>query len=449
MAQRVERIAVGQTHPNWNACRVLCSLSRKLGNCASYLLRHRIFDKKTAFTRKELDTELRTQYPVDYRNMPSAASAQRQGQVIAKEFKSYTKAMAEYKKNPKKFKEQPRLPGYKNRYRAFYVGRNGYQIIDHVLSITGGDKVGFRPMRIICCENQIFNAKEEDAVVGDLRIIPRGSYFIIELTYRKDKRDKQTDAPKVKLNPVHTLIIDLGVGNVASIVTTRPGLRSLLIKGGVLKSINQFYNKRAAELRSKGHRKHLLLIGFKRHKQIWDLLHKISRLIINLCVANDLGKLIVGYRKGWKQNSNMGKRNNQNFVMLPHGVFVEMLRYKAEEFGIQVIVREESYTSKASAIDLDPIPTYGAEVIPEFSGKRIERGLYRSKSGRLINADIQAAINIGRKELGNEWFSKLLGSHEGIMDTPVVIRNLHQQINPRTLLETGVRSRETPCVSVG
>ena len=100
MVQRVEQTRIDRSHPNWKACHLLCSMARKLGNGATYILRHRVFDKLPPLSRKELDNELKEKYPNDYRIMPSAASAQRQGQVIAKEFKSYAKASGEYKKHP-------------------------------------------------------------------------------------------------------------------------------------------------------------------------------------------------------------------------------------------------------------------------------------------------------------------------------------------------------------
>ena len=119
MIQKVERHVIRKNNANWQACHKLCSLSRKLGNCAVYLLRHRFFEKAPVLTRKELDTELRHQYGSDYRAMPSAASAQRQGQVIAKQFKSFTKAAVEYSKHSEKFQGKPRLPGYRKKYRTF------------------------------------------------------------------------------------------------------------------------------------------------------------------------------------------------------------------------------------------------------------------------------------------------------------------------------------------
>ena len=450
MIQRVERHVIRKSDPNWQACHKLCSLSRKLGNCAVYLLRHHHFEKQPVLTRKELDDALKLHYISDYRAMPSAASAQRQGQVIAKQFKAFVKVTAEYYKHPEKFRGKPKLPGYKRKYRTFYVGRNGYQIQNHQLIITGGEAIGFCPMTVLCCEHQVFSAKAHEAVVGDLRIVPMGNTFVVELTYRSEKEEK--DLSKcVSLDANEALFCDLGLDNFATFVSTKPGVRPFLIKGKVLKCINQNYNKQVAELRSKGHKTHIRTKGVKRYWRLHDLLHKASRMVINFCLAHDLGHIVIGVNKEWKQEVNIGKRNNQNFVMLPHGKFVEMIWYKAQDYGIDVTIREESYTSKASALDFDDIPSFdekGSPPKPIFSGQRIKRGLYRSAKGLLINADINAATNIGRKELGDEWLKQLLELDGGVLvDTPAVVRNLHAGADSRQWLELGIRSQETLHVS--
>ena len=450
MIQRVERHVIRKSDPNWQACHKLCSLSRKLGNCAVYLLRHHHFEKQPVLTRKELDDALKLHYIGDYRAMPSAASAQRQGQVIAKQFKAFVKVTAEYYKHPEKFRGKPKLPGYKRKYRTFYVGRNGYQIQNHQLIITGGEAIGFSPMTVLCCEHQVFNAKAHEAVVGDLRIVPMGNTFVVELTYRSEKEEK--DLSKcVSLDSNEALCCDLGLDNFATFVSTKPGVRPFLIKGKVLKCINQNYNKQVSELRSKGHKTHIRTKGVKRYWRLHDLLHKASRMVINFCLAHDLGHIVIGVNKEWKQEVNIGKRNNQNFVMLPHGKFVEMILYKAQDYGIDVTIREESYTSKASALDFDEIPSFdekGSNPKAIFSGKRIKRGLYRSAKGLLINADINAATNIGRKELGDEWLKQLLELDGGVLvDTPAVVRNLHAGADSRQWLELGIRSQETVHVS--
>ena len=150
MPQRVERIVIGRSYPNWKACGPLWSLSRKLGNCAVYLLRHRVFENLAPMSRAELDRALREQYLTDYRAMPSAASPQRHGQLMAK------------------------LSGFKKKYCAFCVGRNGYKIEDHRLSITGGELVDFQPLIVKCQSSQRFNVKATGGAGRRLKDDPPG-----------------------------------------------------------------------------------------------------------------------------------------------------------------------------------------------------------------------------------------------------------------------------------
>ena len=177
-----------------------------------------------------------------------------------------------------------------------------------------------------------------------------------------------------------------------------------------------------------------------------DCPHKASRLVIEYCLTYDIGTVIIGYNPQWKTECNLGKVNNQNFVFIPHARFIDKVKYKAQAYGIKVIVREESYTSKASALDFDAIPNYGVDeqsVKGKFSGNREKRGLYRTADGTAINADINGAVNIARKELGDEWFKKQLKANGGRMNRPVSVRNIGQT------LKEGLRSLETVSVRVG
>ena len=174
-----------------------------------------------------------------------------------------------------------------------------------------------------------------------------------------------------------------------------------------------------------------------------DCSHKASRLVIEYCLTYDIGTVIIGYNPQWKTECNMGKVNNQKFVAIPHARFIDKVKYKAQTYGIQVIVREESYTSKASALDFDAVPDYradGESVKRKFSGNRVKRGLYRAADGTEINADINGALNIARKELGDEWLKKQLKANGGRMNRPVSVRDIGQT------LKEGLRSLETASV---
>jgi putative transposase len=237
--------------------------------------------------------------------------------------------------------------------------------------------------------------------IHQVRIIPRHGYYVVEVIYSKEPVQAQVD-------PSFCVAIDLGVTNLAAITSNRAGWVPRLVNGRPIKACNQWYNKRMKELKlclPKEDRervtKQMEQITNHRNRQIHHYLHAASKRIIDFLAKEGVGTIIVGKNPLWKQETGMGRRNNQNFVQIPHARFIDMVTYKAELVGIQVEVREESYTSKASFVDLDPIPTYTPNDKEEhlFSGKRIGRRnrLYRTKDGRKICADVNGAYNILRK----------------------------------------------------
>jgi putative transposase len=205
-----------------------------------------------------------------------------------------------------------------------------------------------------------------------------------------------------------------------------------------VKSINQFYNKRKAELQSqlrrKGTTKHTKRLTNRRNRRINHYLHTASKRIIDLLAKEGISILVIGKNDGWKQQANMGKRTNQNFVQIPHARFIQMLTYKAELVGIHVEVTEESYTSKASLLDLDPLPVR-KRATSTFSGKRVKRGLYRASDGRTLNADINGSGNIIRK-VAPDAFSEV----EGVEDGKAVLPSL--VVHPVRLVVTPSRTQK-------
>lgn len=206
--------------------------------------------------------------------------------------------------------------------------------------------------------------------------------------------------------------IDLGVDNTAALVSSNG--RCVLYKGGALKSANQGYNKQMADCRSlamKGHTadeaaklgllhtKKMQSLSRRRNQFFHDTMHKIASDIVHFCLASGITTIVIGKNKNWKQKSNIGHVNNQNFVQIPLETLRWMITYKAESAGLIVVEQEESYTSKASLVDGDEIPVYGKETknLVAFSGRRIKWGLYRTGSGQVINADLNGAGNILRK----------------------------------------------------
>ena len=264
-------------------------------------------------------------------------------------------------------------------------------------------------MLIIPYSNSFRKTHEEIAIklppvlkgkkIKEIRIIPKqySRYFEIQYTY-------EVKEIKRKLNRENGLGIDLGIDNLCTCVTNNGA--SFLIDGRKLKSINQYYNKINAKLQSIKDKQKIerttlrqKRIARKRNNRIEDYLSKAARIIINYCLNNDIGKLVLGYNEDFQRNSNIGSINNQNFVNIPYGKLRDKLIYLCKLYGIEFKLQEESYTSKASFFDGDEIPIYDKENLQEyiFSGKRIKRGLYQTSVGKLINADCNGALNILRK----------------------------------------------------
>ena len=239
----------------------------------------------------------------------------------------------------------------------------------------------------------------KDKKIKEIRIIPKqySRYFEIQYTYEIEEIQRE-------LNKKNVLGIDLGIDNLCTCVTNTGA--SFIIDGRKLKSINQYYNKINAKLQSIKDKQKIerttlrqKRIARKRNNRINDYLSKAAREIVNHCLNNDIGKLVLGYNEDFQRNSNIGSINNQNFVNIPYGKLRDKLIYLCKLYGIEFKLQEESYTSKASFFDRDEIPIYDKENLQEyvFSGKRIKRGLYQTSGGKLINADCNGALNILRK----------------------------------------------------
>jgi len=236
----------------------------------------------------------------------------------------------------------------------------------------------------------------KQTAVRQARIAPRKGFYVFEVVYEKEVK-------QAEVNSEYYAGMDIGGNNLVALTSNKPKFPSVSINGRPVKSINQFYNKRRAELQKQlghtGTTKRMERMTNTRNRRIEHYMHTASKRVVDLLVKEGIGTLVIGKNDGWKQEANMGKRNNQQFVQIPHARLVAMLTYKAELVGIRVKVTEESYTSKASLLDLDPLPVRqsGDETKHTFSGKRVKRGLYRASDGREINADINGAGNTIRK----------------------------------------------------
>jgi IS605 OrfB family transposase len=259
----------------------------------------------------------------------------------------------------------------------------------------------------------------KDKAIKEIRIVPKlsGRYFEIQYTYKVEEEQRE-------LNKQNALSIDLGINNLATCVTNKG--KSFIIDGNKLKSINQWYNKQMAKYQSikdkqgiKGITKYQVIITRKRNNQVNDYINKACRYIINYCINNDIGTIVLGYNEDIQNKINIGKINNQNFVNIPIGNIKNKLDYLCKLYNITYIKQEESYTSKASFFDKDEIPTIGDKTSEDFSGKRIKRGLYKTSTGTTLNADVNAALNILKK---SKVVDLRILYNRGEVDTPKRIR---------------------------
>ena len=258
--------------------------------------------------------------------------------------------------------------------------------------------------------------------VKEIRIIPKANARFFEIQYIYEAEHIQRN-----LNQSNALALDLGINNLVTAVSSTG--KAFIVDGRKLKSINQWYNKENARLQSIKDKQHFgrkstnrqNAILRNRNNKVNDYMNKVARIIINYCILNNIGVLVVGYNETFQRNSNIGKTNNQNFINIPYGKLRFKLEYLCEINGIVFVKQEESYTSKASFFDNDNIPVYNADNPQEykFSGNRIHRGMYQCSNGRLINADVNGALNILRKSSVvdiNILYSR------GEVDTPERIR---------------------------
>jgi len=261
-----------------------------------------------------------------------------------------------------------------------------------------------------------------DKRIKEIRIIPKANARFFEIQYTYEAAEIQRN-----LNTNHALALDLGVNNLATAVTNSG--KSFIIDGRRLKSINQWFNKENARLQSIKDKQHFgkkptnrqKAIARDRNNKVNDYMSKAARMIINYCITNDIGALVVGYNETFQRGSDIGKANNQAFTNIPYGKLRDKLEYLCRLNGIVFVKQEESYTSKASFWDKDVIPAYHADDPQSytFSGKRVHRGMYRTSSGHNLNADVNGALNILCKS--NVVSLETLYSR-GDVDTPVRIR---------------------------
>ena len=316
---------------------------------------------------------------------------------VCQNVKAYLAAIKKYREDKSGFTGEPQFPKYHKK------GGNTTAVITNQQCRISKDENGaywatFSKTKAKCCLGPSIKG-----VLKEVHICPFHGIFRLNFVFETSEK-----IPTVKESSSRICAIDFGVENLAAI-TNNIGEPFLLFKGGVVKSANQWYNKRMAEIvskQTKGTTNKFVptpdsdWVCIRRNAQINDFFHKTAKLIIEWCVSNDIDTIVMGVNKGWKQKSDLGKKKNQEFVEIPFYKFQFMIQYLAQRHGIIVIEQEESYTSKASFLDLDSIPVYqkGVTLKPVFSGYRKGRGNYiRKRKKGWLNADFNGSANIGRK----------------------------------------------------
>ena len=405
--QLTERILIKPNNTHHNEVRKLCRNAASVYNQALYYFRQNFFHhEQTKWAT--IDKILKLKHSEKYKAIPNAIS-QATIKKLGTDFQSFWKAHEAFKKSHEKFKARPRIPNYQKLKTAIQPAQ-GVSIVDGQLIFP--KKLNLKPIKIHCAKEQASLAKSDKAIVKEIRYVPHGSCFWLEIIYDEEKalNKEEINKRQVKLNPNNVFSIDLGINNLVTLVSNKPAFKPVLFSGKPIKSLNQRFNKRKAELQAKGHQQMNAHAAVRRFCQINDYFHKVSHQIVQLCLQEDVGRIVIGINKGWKQEISIGKVNNQKFVSIPHVNLIQHVTYKAKRYGIEVVEQEESYTSKADSLALDPLPVFkkGNKEKHTFSGKRKSRGLYQSSVGKLINADVNGAINILRKVIGNDFVKSLL-----------------------------------------
>ena len=377
----VEQHIIKQNNKHYKELMRLCKLSKNLYNATLYAIRQHFFDNNSYLPYSRVDKMFKETNNIDYRSLPTQTSQQTM-RLVDSNFKSFFRLLQQKQKGL--YNKKINIPHYLKKDGYYNLIYTSQQLGKKLL--TGIIKLPFTDIEF----------KTTKTHIKQVRFIPTGTYITMEVVYDEKEIELKEDNKRY-------CGIDLGLNNLATV--TSNVAQSYIINGRPIKSINQYYNKRKAILQSKldsnkGTTKRIQRLTLKRNNKVKDYFHKSTAYIVNQLVSDSINTIIIGQNKDWKQDINIGKRNNQSFTSIPHSTFINMLKYKCRLKGINVICREESYTSKSSFLDLDPIPDLKEKNV-DFSGIRIQRGLYRSKNGSIINADVNGSYNIMRKEVGD------------------------------------------------
>ena len=372
----VEKHIIKPKHKYYDELDNLCWLSKNLYNSTLYNVRQYYFENKKLLKYQVINKIYVDTNNEDYRALPSKVAKHTQ-MLVEHNFKSFFELLKLKAKG--KYNKPVKIPKYLNK-------KTGRQVVHYEKGAISFKEQGHIKLSKTNIKIKTNLTKDK---VQFVRLVPKNNHIIIEIGYNVIEKEI------IQNNNI--LAIDIGVNNIASCVTTNG--EKFLINGKPLKYINHNYNKRITDIQSKlkiTHNKNKSRyksnITNKRNNRINDYLHKITTYIVNQAVSNHIGTIVVGYNKEWKQDTNIGSINNQNFVNIPFYKFISMLDYKCKLKGIIFKRITEEYTSKCSFVDDEEIAKHTT-----YAGRRINRELFKTKKGIIINADVNGAYNILKK----------------------------------------------------
>lgn len=387
---RVEQQIIRKNNSIYNVVDQYCFYSKNVYNQANYIIRQEFINNNNKLSAYDVQKLMQ---PMDCYKECGSQSAQKTIQLVDKMWKSYFKAIKDWKKNPSKYLGMPRLPKYLPK-----DGRQVFMIKNIQCSLNDGQfRIAFKPFGGYTVNTH---------AVGKLiqcRFVPKADYYVMEIVY-------EIEVPDIVEERIRICSIDLGTENLVTMVNN-VGLQPVVIKGGAIKSVNQFYNKRKAGMQSQLKKetgrdwsKNLQKLTDKRYEKIKYLMHCASKKVVDYCVENKIDTLIVGLNKKWKQEN----ENKQNFTYIPFDMLIKQIQSKCEEYGIEVVMTEEAYTSGTSFLDKEqPIKeNYNKE-------RRVYRGLFIANNGKTINADVNGAYQIMKKVIPDVFDEGIegVGSH--------------------------------------
>ena len=402
MFRRVERHIVTKTDKNYEAIKEICHKSKNLYNYANYILRKSFFETRKLPEEYELTKLLANSDQDDYRALP-AQTAQQTIKLLFKNWKSFFKASKAYKKDKSKFKGRPRIPKFKPRAEKGFFA-----------TIFTDQQIKLKENKIYFIKSVLKPITTKVSTIKQVRLIPATACFIVEIVYEKDIR-------QVEMIQGSVAAIDLGLDGFVTFLDNQ-GYQPFIINGKGAKSYNQFYNKRKASLQSQlpeniFSSNELRQLELRRSLFMQNFLHQSSSIVIKALIERKIETLVIGLNEDWKQEINLGKITNQNFVSIPHKKLVEQLIYKCEEIGVKVILTEEAYTSKIDHFIGEEMKHHD-----KYAGRRIHRGLFRSSTGLLIQGDVNGALGIMRKVFPEKALAlaKLI-RNRGVAFTPIIV----------------------------